>query len=72
MARGTGRKRKQPARNQKMVDADKAQQSGDFQQVIDITDEVLRQNPRDSAAYYLRGSARVELGVRQGEAKLDP
>ena len=59
-----------PARNQKMVDADKAQQSGDFQHVIDVTDEILRQNPHDSPAYYLRGSAKVELGVRQGESKL--
>ena len=59
-----------PARNQKMVDADKAQQAGDFQKVIDITDDLLRQNPRDAAAYYLRGSARVELGIRQGDTKL--
>jgi lipoprotein NlpI len=59
-----------PARNQKMIDADKAQQGGDFPRVIELTDEVLRQNPRDSAAFYLRGSARVELGVRQGESKL--
>jgi lipoprotein NlpI len=59
-----------PARNQKMVEADKAQQGGDFPHVIEITDELLRQNPQDSAAFYLRGSAKVELGVRQGDAKL--
>jgi tetratricopeptide (TPR) repeat protein len=59
-----------PARNQKMVEADKAQQAGDFQHVIDITNEILRQNPQDAAAYYLRGSAKVELGVREGDGKL--
>jgi tetratricopeptide (TPR) repeat protein len=59
-----------PARNQKMIEADKAQQAGDFQHVIDITNEVLRQSPQDAPAYYLRGSARVELGVREGDTKL--
>jgi lipoprotein NlpI len=59
-----------PARNQKMIDADKAQQAGDFQRVIEITDGILQQNPGDAAAYYLRGSARVELGVREGDGKL--
>jgi tetratricopeptide (TPR) repeat protein len=59
-----------PARNQNMIEADKSQQAGDFPHVIELTDEILRQNPRDSAAYYLRGSAKVELGARQGDGKL--
>jgi tetratricopeptide (TPR) repeat protein len=59
-----------PERNQKMIDADKARQAGDFQRAIDLTNEILLKNPRDSAAYYLRGSARVEFGVRQGDSKL--
>jgi tetratricopeptide (TPR) repeat protein len=59
-----------PARNQKMIEADKSQQAGDFPHVIEITDAILQQNPRDAAAFYLRGSAKVELGVRQGDAKL--
>ncbi len=53
-----------------MVEADKAQQAGDFQHVIEITNEVLQQSPQDAAAYYLRGSAKVELGVREGDTKL--
>ena len=53
-----------------MIEADKSQQAGDFPHVIEITDAILQQNPRDAAAFYLRGSAKVELGVRQGDAKL--
>lgn len=59
-----------PARNQKMIEADKAQQAGDYQHVIDVTNEILRQSPQDAAAFYLRGSAKVELGVREGDGKL--
>jgi tetratricopeptide (TPR) repeat protein len=59
-----------PELNQKMIDADKARQAGEFQRAIDLTDEILRQSPHESIAFYLRASARVELGVRQGDSKL--
>src|ERR1700722_4510470 len=41
-----------PARHQKMIEADKSQQAGDFPHVIEITDAILQQNPRDAAAFY--------------------
>jgi len=59
-----------PELEQKKTAGDKAIQGGDFPKAIDLMDEVLRQNPRDSVAYYLRGSARVELGARTGDGKL--
>jgi len=59
-----------PEHEKTKTEADKANQSGDFQKAIDLTDMVLRQNPRDAVAYYLRASAKVELGIRQGNAKL--
>jgi tetratricopeptide (TPR) repeat protein len=67
---GNGNEGNNPARTQKMVEADKAQQAGDYQHVIDLTNQVLQQSPQDAAAYYLRGSAKVELGVREGDTKL--
>jgi lipoprotein NlpI len=59
-----------PEHEKTKTEADKANQSGDFQKAIDLTDMVLRQNPRDAVAYYLRAGAKVELGIRQGNAKL--
>lgn len=43
---------------------------GDFQTAIDRATEALRQNAQDHLAYYYRGSARIELGLAQGNADL--
>ncbi len=59
-----------PEHDQKKTQAQSAYQSGDFPKAIELMDEVLRQNPRDSVAYYLRGSARVDLGARTFDTKL--
>lgn len=50
--------------------ADDAYRQGDFAKAIELADEVVKGSPSDHVALYLRGSARVELGIRQGEAQL--
>jgi tetratricopeptide (TPR) repeat protein len=50
--------------------ADDAYRAGDFQKTINLTDQVLRVAPTDDVALYLRGSAKVELGTQQADAKL--
>ncbi|MEX0715456.1 MAG: tetratricopeptide repeat protein [Planctomycetaceae bacterium] len=62
----------QPATaSQRLTDEGKAAiDKGDFQTAIERTSEALRQNPQDDLAYYYRGSARIELGLAQGNADL--
>lgn len=43
--------------------ADEAYRKGDYPRVIELTDEVLREDKNDHVALYLRGSGRVELGL---------
>lgn len=50
--------------------AEEAYTAGDYAKVVPLMDSVLRSNPRDDVALYLRGSARIELGLSTGEAKL--
>lgn len=52
------------------TEADQAYQRGEYERTVDLASQVLRQNPADDVALYLRGSARVEIGMRQNEAKL--
>ncbi|HXY34399.1 MAG TPA: tetratricopeptide repeat protein [Planctomycetaceae bacterium] len=59
-----------PEHEQKKREAQSAYQAGDFPKTIELMDAVLRENPRDSVAYYLRGSARVDLGARSFDSKL--
>jgi tetratricopeptide (TPR) repeat protein len=59
-----------PQLQQKRIDADKAIQAGDFQKALDLSDEILRQSPQDSVAYYIRGSARVEIGAGNHDQKM--
>jgi lipoprotein NlpI len=59
-----------PDHERRKTEADKAQQAGDFQRAIDLVDPVLRENPRDAVAYYLRAGARVELGIRKNDTRL--
>ena len=40
-------------------------QSGDYAKVIEIATGILAANPGDDVAQYLRGSAKVELGIAQ-------
>ena len=49
-------------------EADQAYRRADHKKVIEITSGVLLQNPKDHVALYLRGSARVDLGVATQDA----
>jgi tetratricopeptide (TPR) repeat protein len=59
-----------PEHEQKKTQAQAAYQAGDLPKTIELMDSVLRENPRDSIAYYLRGSARVDLGAHTMDTKL--
>lgn len=52
------------------TEADQAYRQGDYGQSIELTDRVVAANPNDDVALYLRGSARVESGARDGNAEL--
>ncbi len=45
-------------------EAAQAYQSGQYKKVVDVTTSILGANPLDDVAIYLRGSARVELGIQ--------
>jgi len=59
-----------PAHEDAKRSAEQAYQSGEYDKAINLMNRVLAENPKDHIAYYLRGSARVELGLRQGDRKL--
>ncbi len=50
--------------------ADAAYQSRDFVQTVQLADQILAQAAQDHVALYLRGSARIELGVATGNAEI--
>ncbi|HBL48049.1 MAG TPA: hypothetical protein DDZ90_32175, partial [Planctomycetaceae bacterium] len=54
---------------QQKIQADQAQQQGDYAKSIALTSQVLQQKPDDHVAYYLRASARVEAGREQGNVQ---
>lgn len=55
---------------QQKMQADQAQQQGDFAKSIQLASQVLQQKPDDHVAYYLRASARVESGREQGNTQI--
>ncbi|QDT38877.1 tetratricopeptide repeat protein [Stratiformator vulcanicus] len=57
-----------PAAENPNRDAEQAYQRGEFDRVVELTDSRLRRQPKDDVAYYLRGSAKIEQGLRSGEA----
>jgi tetratricopeptide (TPR) repeat protein len=59
-----------PEHEQKKTQAQSAYQAGNLPKTIELMDSVLKENPRDSVAYYLRGSARVDLGAQNFDSKL--
>ena len=59
-----------PVHEELKTQADQAYQKGDYRKVIELSDRVLREAPRDHVALYLRGSARVEVGLATGDNKL--
>ncbi|MCX7422397.1 MAG: tetratricopeptide repeat protein [Planctomycetia bacterium] len=59
-----------PAHDQARNDSDQAHRRGDHKKAIELATSVLTENPNDHVAYYLRASARVELGIANREAAL--
>jgi lipoprotein NlpI len=49
--------------------AERAYQAGNFAEAIVLAERVIKLNAKDDVAYYLRGSAKVELGLREMDAK---
>lgn len=50
---------------QNIAQAEQAYQEGKYQRTINLTETVLASDPENHVALYLRGSARVELGILQ-------
>lgn len=65
----TSRSGLNPIHEKTKTEAQSAYQRGDLQRTIDLTSSVLRANSRDDVAYYLRASARVDLGLRQKDVR---
>ncbi len=59
-----------PAHEDSKRSAETAYQNGDYQKAVDLTSQVISENPTDHVAYYLRGSAKVDLGLQRGDRKL--
>jgi lipoprotein NlpI len=57
------------AQDQRRSAAEQAYQQGDFLRVLELTTSMIEANSRDAVAFYLRGSARVELGRAQRDNK---
>lgn len=58
------------ATEQTKTQAEQAYKDGEFQRTIDLTNTVLRTNPNDHVALYLRASARVEEGIQKRDGQL--
>lgn len=59
-----------PAHEKAKREAEQAYAEGNYTKVITLMESVVRQNPRDDVALYLRGSARIEEGVQRNNTKL--
>ena len=59
-----------PAHEKAKREAEQAYAQGEYHTVITLMETVVRQNPRDDVALYLRGSARIEDGVQKNDTKL--
>ena len=59
-----------PAHERMKSEAESAYHGGSFDRSIELTSTVIGQASRDHVAYYLRGSAKVEKGIRSRNAKL--
>lgn len=53
-----------PEHENSKKEAEQAYRSAQFLKVDELTSKVIRENSKDHVALYLRGSARVELGIR--------
>ena len=51
-------------------EAESFYKQGNYQKTIELTSQVLKQNPKDDVAFYLRGSAKIELGFRSNNTQM--
>lgn len=51
-------------------EAESHYKQGNYKKTIELTSQVLQENKKDDVAYYLRGSAKVEQGLRSQNTKL--
>jgi lipoprotein NlpI len=59
-----------PAHEKIKTEADSFYKQGEYQKAIDLTTQVIKQNPKDDVAFYLRGSAKVDMGIRSNNAQM--
>ncbi len=59
-----------PAHEKIKSEAESFYKQGNYQKTIELTTQVLQQNKKDDVAYYLRGSAEVEMGLRTNNAQM--
>lgn len=59
-----------PAHEKIKSEAESYYKQGKYQETIDLTSQVIQQNPKDDVAFYLRGSAKVEMGIRANNAQM--
>lgn len=65
----TGSSSVNPAHEKLKSQADQAYRQGKYSEAVKLMNSVIRQNPRDAVAHYLRGSSRIELAMRKQDAK---
>lgn len=56
-----------PSHEQAKTQADAAYREGRYEEAVRLVEPVIRSNPRDHVALYLRASARVEIGRASGD-----
>lgn len=56
-----------PSHEQAKTKADAAYRGGNYDEAVRLVEPVIRSNPRDHVALYLRASARVEIGRAKGD-----
>ncbi len=56
--------------DQMLEQATAAYQSGDFQEVLEVAEQVIAEDARNDQAWYFRASAKVELGTASSDAVL--
>jgi len=58
-----------PAHEKIKSQAESYYKQGNYQKTVELTSQVISQNKKDDVAYYLRGSAKVEIGLRSQDAQ---
>lgn len=59
-----------PQHDQMLEEATAAYQSGDFQEALQVAEQVIAEDERNDRAWYFRASAKIELGSASSDAAL--